>query len=165
MVEFAELYEAFFDKIENDKDFFNYNNVPIEEAMNIAKMRSERYLYEALSTMSLKCTPDKCGKNFIDFDNDGKVLNYDLTYTELDIIASLMYEKYLFREFSKLKAQANRFVTKDFNVFSPANERNSFIAMYERITKANEGLIDSYNSINHSTGNMLTLDYSTIDED
>ena len=165
MVEFENLYEAFFDKIEKDKDFFNYNNVNIEEAMDIAKMRSKRYLCEALSTISLKCTPDKCGKNFTDFDTESEVLNYDLTYTELDIIASMMYEKYLFREFSKLKTQANRFATKDFNVFSPANERNSFMAMYEMIKRENQILIDNYNSINHLTGSMLTLDYSKVDED
>lgn len=164
MVEFDKIYEAFFDKIEKDKDFFNYNNVSVEDALTIAKMRSERYLKEALSAISLKCTPNKCGKNFIDFNEQTKVLNYDLTYTELDIIASMMYEKYLFREFSKLKAQANRFTTKDFNVFSPANERNSFATMYKMIQDENKVLIDSYNSIDHSTGNLLTIDYSNIEE-
>ena len=164
MVEFETLYEAFFDKIEKDKDFFRYNNVPIEYALDIAKMRSNRYLKEALSAISLKCTPDKCGKNFIDFDDKNKVLNYDLSYVEIDIIASVMYEKYLFREFSKLKAQANRFTTKDLNVFSPANERNSFSAMYKLIVQANDVMIDNYNSIDHSTGNTLTLDYSSIED-
>jgi hypothetical protein len=164
MVEFETLYEAFFDKIEKDKDFFSYNNVPIEYALDIAKMRSNRYLKEALSALSLKCTPDKCGKNFIDFDDKNKVLNYDLSYIEIDIIASIMYEKYLFREFSKLKAQANRFTTKDLNVFSPANERNSFSAMYNLIVKANEVMIDNYNSIDHKTGNTLTLDYGNIED-
>jgi len=164
MVEFETLYEAFFDKIEKDKDFFSYNNVPIEYALDIAKMRSNRYLKEALSAISLKCTPDKCGKNFIDFDDKNKVLNYDLSYIEIDIIASVMYEKYLFREFSKLKAQANRFTTKDLNVFSPANERNSFSAMYNLIVQANEVMIDRYNSIDHTTGNTLTLDYSNIED-
>lgn len=164
MVSFETLYEAFFDKIEKDKDFFNYNNVSVDEALNIAKIRSNRYLKEALATVSLKCTPDKCGKNFIDFNDETKTLNYDLTYIELDIIASVMYEKYLFREFSKLKAQANRFTTKDFNVFSPANERNSFNEMFKTIQRGNEVLIDNYKSINHSTGNALTIDYSDIED-
>ena len=165
MVAFETLYEAFFDKIEKDKDFFSYNNVIVEDALKIAKMRSKRYLQEALSTISLKCTPDKCGKNFVDFDDEQEILNYDLTYTELDIVVSVMYEKYLFREFSKLKTQANRFITKDFNVFSPANERNSFVGMYQVIKGENEILIDNYLSIDHSTGNMLSLDYSSIEED
>lgn len=164
MVSFETLYEAFFDKIEKDKDFFSYNNVSVEEALNIAKTRSNRYLKEALSTISLKCTPDKCGKNFIDFNDRRESLNYDLTYTEIDMIASVMYEKYLFREFSKLKAQANRFTTKDFNVFSPANERNSFTEMFKTIQRSNEVLIDNYKSIDHSTGNTLTIDYSDIEE-
>lgn len=164
MVDFETLYLAFFDKIEKDKDFFHYNNVTIAYALDVAKMRSKRYLKEALSTISLKCTPDKCGKNFIDFDEKNEVLNYDLLYTEIDMIASVMYEKYLFREFSKLKAQANRFTTKDLNVFSPANERNSFSAMYQMIRQENEIMIDAYNSIDHSTGNTLTLDYSAIED-
>lgn len=165
MVSFETLYEAFFDKIEKDKDFFNYNNVSLEDALNIAKTRANRYLKEALSTISLKCTPDKCGKNFVDFNDDEQILNYDLTYTELDMIASVMYEKYLFREFSKLKAQANRFTTKDFNVFSPANERNSFIEMYKTIQRENEVMIDGYLSLNHLTGETLSIDYSVIEED
>lgn len=164
MVTFETLYEAFFDKIEKDKDFFSYNNVLVEDALSIAKMRSQRYLKEALSTIALKCTPDKCGKNFVDFDEESENLNYDLTYIEIDMIASMMYEKYLFREFSKLKAQANRFTTKDFNVFSPANERNSFVAMYEIIKRENEVLIDNYKSIDHLTGNALSLDYSSIED-
>ena len=165
MVDFNILYEAFFDKIEKDKDFFSYNNVSEEEALEIAKMRSERYLKEALAVISLKCTPDKCGKNFLDFNDEVKVLNYDLSYIETEIIASVMYEKYLFREFSKLKAQANRFTTKDVNVFSPANERNSFAAMYAAIQNENEILIDNYNSIDYLTGNSLSIDYSNIEED
>lgn len=164
MVDFETVYEAFFDKIEKDKDFFNYNNVSINDASLIAQMRSEKYLKEALSALSLKCTPEKSGKNFIDFDDSNKQLNYDISYIELDLIASMMYEKYLFREFSKLKAQANRFTTKDFNVFSPANERNSFADMYKLIKRENEILIDNYNSINHLTGHTLTLDYSNIED-
>ena len=164
MVTFETLYEAFFDKIEKDKDFFSYNDVIVEDALKIAKMRSKRYLQEALSTISLKCTPDKCGKNFADADDVQEILNYDLTYIELDMIASVMYEKYLFREFSKLKTQANRFIVKDFNVFSPANERNSFTAMYQAIKNDNDVLIDNYLSIDHSTGNTLALDYSTIED-
>ena len=164
MVDFETLYLAFFDKIEKDKDFFSYNNVTIAYALDVAKMRSKRYLKEALATISLKCTPDKCGKNFIDFDDKNEVLNYDLLYTEIDMIASVMYEKYLFREFSKLTSRANRFTTKDLKVFSQANERNSFSEMYQMICKANEVLIDAYNSIDHSTGNTLTLDYSAIED-
>jgi hypothetical protein len=164
MVDFETLYLAFFDKIEKDKEFFQYNNVTVDDALTIAKMRAKRYLQEALSTISLKCTPDKCGKNFIDFDEKNEVLNYDLLYTELDMIASVMYEKYLFREFSKLKARANRFTTKDLKAYSPANERNSFTAMYQVIRKENELMFDTYNSIDHSTGNTLTLDYSAIED-
>ena len=47
MVSFDVLYEMFFDLIEKDKDFFQYNNISIADAMDIAKQRAERYLKEA----------------------------------------------------------------------------------------------------------------------
>ena len=165
MVSFDVLYEMFFDIIEKDKDFFQYNNISVEDAMVIAKQRANRYLKEALSYLSLNCTPDKCGVDFMDFDDNNEVLNGDLKYNELNIIANIMYERYLFREFSKLKAQSNRFTTKDFNVFSPANERASFQNMYERIKNDNEVLIDHYLSIDMKTGYIKTLDYSSIDDE
>ena len=133
--------------------------------MVIAKQRANRYLKEALSYLSLNCTPDKCGVDFIDFDDENEVINEDFKYNELNIIANIMYERYLFREFSKLKAQANRFTTKDFNVFSPANERASFQSMYERIKNDNEVLIDHYMSIDRKTGHIKTLDYSSVDDE
>lgn len=164
MVSFDVLYEMFFDLIEKDKDFFQYNNISIADAMDIAKQRAERYLKEALSYLSLNCTPDNCGINFMDFDNDAKVLNGDFKYNELDIIANVMYERYLFRNFSKLNAQANRFTTKDFNVFSPANERASFVDMYNNIKKSNSILIDRYLSIDNKTGSTKTLNYNSVDD-
>jgi hypothetical protein len=164
MVSYDVLYEMFFDIIEKDKDFFQYNNISVENAMMIARQRANRYLKEALSYLSLHCTPDKCGVNFMDYNDEIEILNGDFLYNELDIIANVMYERYLFRDFSKLKAQANRFITKDFNVFSPANERTSFQNMYECIKNANDVLIDHYLSIDRKTGYTKTLDYSSIDE-
>ena len=164
MVKYDDLFELFFDKIENDKDFFQYNNISMENAMNIAKQRSERYLKEALSKLKLKCPPDKCGIDFLDIDDTEKHLNYEADYITQDMIASIMYERYMYRDFNKLKAQANRFTTKDLNVFSPAKERESFVTMFKQIQSDNDNLIDSYNSINHSTGNLITLKYSDLDE-
>lgn len=164
MVSFDVLYEMFFDLIEKDRDFWQYNNISVEDAIIIAKQRAERYLKEALSYLSLKCTPDKCGIDFMDFNEESKTLNGDFKYNELDIIANVMYERYLFRDFSRLKAQANRFTTKDFNVFSPANERASFLNMYNFVKNNNDVLIDHYLSIDKKTGNTKTLDYSSVDE-
>lgn len=164
MVSYNVLYEMFFDIIEKDKDFFQYNNISAENAMVIAEQRANRYLKEALSYLSLHCPSDRCGLNFMDYDDRKAVLNGDFQYNELNIIANVMYERYLFRDFSTLKAQANRFVTKDFNVFSPANERASFQNMYESVKNANDILIDHYLSIDKKTGHTKTLDYSNIDE-
>ena len=43
-------------------------------------------------------------------------------------------------------------------------ERNSFNEMFKTIQRSNEVLIENYKSIDHSTGNTLTIDYSDIEE-
>lgn len=165
MVSYDTIYEMFFDLIEKDKDFFQYNNISEVDATDIAKQRANRYLKEALSYLSLNCPIDKCGVDFTDFNDEISVINCDFKYNELDIIANVMYERYLFREFSKLRAQANRFISKDFNVFSPANERVSFLNMYKDIKNSVNILIDHYLSIDRETGKSKTLDYSSVDDE
>ena len=80
MISYDMLYEMFFDIIEKDRDFFQYNNISVEDAMVIAKQRAKRYLKEALSYLSLNCTPDKCGVNFMNFDDEAETLNDNFKY-------------------------------------------------------------------------------------
>ena len=175
--EFTEVYEVFFDKIQNDADFFLYNNVDTEEALEIAESRSLGYLKESVSKLVLSCTPDI---DFTDYDLDVFVtvgtppvttlsvpahFNETLTYTEIDILANIMYEMYFDKDMVKLKALANNLSPKDMNVFSPANERRTFIDMVKFLKNENKKMIKAYASRERLTGALKQINYASYDEE
>ena len=64
---FDEFYSRFYDKVENDPDFFDYYNHTSDESMEIAQERAKSYLNEAIDIFTLKCTPTV---NFFDIDTE-----------------------------------------------------------------------------------------------
>ncbi|MGG1663088.1 hypothetical protein [Brevibacillus sp. NRS-1366] len=153
----SSVYDVFFRKIEKDADFFSYNNIEPDEAVEIAKLRVKGYLQEAVSRLTMNGTPDI---DFTDYDADLEVFNVDLTNNEIDLLANIMREKYFEKDQSKLKAFQVRFSPKDLNVFSPANERKTFMDMFDVITKENDRLIAQYCSRDRITGKLKQINYA-----
>ncbi len=154
MVKFQDFYTLFFDRIERDRDFFMYNDIPYDKADEITKERAKSYLMSALAYLFLKCSSDI---NFMNYDIEKEVHNEALTNAEIDLIVSVMVEKYIERDISILKAQSNRFTTKDLNVFSPANERKTFMDMFKQIQDENIKKIKDYESIDRITGKLKSI--------
>lgn len=154
---FDTLYSTFFSMIERDLDFFSYSNVSNDEAIGIARSRAKGYLLEAATKLKLTISSD------IDFnvDVENEKMCDDLTLTEINLVASLMREKYFERDFSLLKAFQLQFSPKDLQVFSPANERKTFMDMFESIKKDNAVLMDNYSSRDRSTGKLKAIDYQS----
>ena len=152
-----EIYKIFWDKIEKDKGFFMYNNVSPELALEIAKERSKALLLEAITRLTLSCTPDV---DFFDFDTELEQFNFDCTHNEIRLLASIMRELFFDRDKSLLKAFEVRFTPSDLNIFSPANERKTFMEMCEEIVKTNNKDIDNYASRNRKTGKLKIIDYA-----
>lgn len=157
-----DIYKIFWDKIEKDREFFEYNNVTLEEALEIAVKRSKSLLIESISRLTLSCSPDI---DFYDYDVDLEQFNFDLYDKEKDLIASIMREKYFDRDKSLLKAFEVRFTPSDLNIFSPANERKTFLDMYNDIVNENNKSISSYDSRDRKTGKLKTIDYSIYFEE
>ncbi|MDR6779347.1 MULTISPECIES: hypothetical protein [Paenibacillus] len=153
---FSSLQTAFFNKIEKDLDFFTYNNVTEEEAMEIALSRSREYLKESLAKLKISCSSDIS----FDYDDNENLLVDDLTPTEIDLVANIMREKYYEKDMSLLKAFQVRFSTKDLQVFSPANERKTFMDMYYGIIEENNKMISQYASRDRMTGKLKSIDFS-----
>lgn len=151
------IIKAFFNKIEKDADFFSYYNVDPTEAVEIASTRAMEYLKEAVSKLTLNCTPDI---DFNDYDEQTKSFNEALTNTEIDLLANLMREQYFEKDLSLLKAFTVRFSPKDLNVFSPANERKTFMDMFKDIMNENRTLIAQYAARDRLTGKLKIIDYS-----
>ncbi len=156
--------QAFFRRIENDKKFFNYYNIDANDAMALASERAYGYLIESLSIISTTCNPD------IDFNNyttcidangyNTGTFNFELTKNEIELLAQLMYERYFNRDFVKLRAFKLEFAPSDLNVFSPANERRTFIDMYDKVKSESISLLDSYKSRDRITNQLKSIDYA-----
>lgn len=160
MTNYELLYQAFFNLIEKDEKYFNYNNVSIEDALIIAKTRAKNYLNESVSKLKLKCTLDID----IQLDNELEVVNVDLTRIEIGLIASLMYERYLFRDTALLKSMVNALTSSDIKLlYAPSNERKTFMDMYKSIKDDNDVSIDDYNSRDRETGKRKLIDYSNFE--
>ena len=98
--------------------------------------------------------------DFNDYDDMLETVTLDCTKTEIDIIANLMFEMYLFRDIAKLKSYETSFTPKDLTVFSSSESRKSFMSMYNEIVSKNINMIDAYNSRDRLTGKRKTVDYT-----
>lgn len=154
---YSDFYDRFFKKIEEDEEFFNYYNLTVDESIALAKERAKTYLQEALAKLTLDSTNDV---NFDDYDDMLETVTLDCTKTEIDIIANLMFEMYMFRDFAKLKSLEVNFTPSDLRVFSPSESRKSFLSMYNDIVAKNINMIDAYNSKDRLTGKRKTVDYT-----
>lgn len=158
---FEKIYEPFFYKIENDNNFFVYYNISQEEALTLAKQRAKSLLIEAIAKLSLSLkNPDI---DFTNYDIDNEIFNVDFTNDEINLIVQVMFERYLERDVVKLKALQMRYAPSDLKVFSPANERSSFLNMKQYVDYELEKLIDRYNSRDRLTGEMKLINYGAFE--
>jgi len=157
MTPYQTFYDLFLNKIVEDAEFFQYNNVPANEAQALAMVKCDIYLQEAFAELTSRCKPD------VDFDNRNdteKVLNIDTTHKENELIAYLMYEKYFEKDMTKLKRLQQYYVGNELNYFSPANERKTFVEMFKYLQDKNTQRIKEYESRDRITGAYKGLEYS-----
>lgn len=159
---FEPILEKFYRKIEKDRDFFAYYNVPLNEAMELAHTQAIGYLYEAIERLTDECSPDV---DFFDYDETILEFNFDVTRKEQGLLTDLMREIYFERDLSTLKAFKLVLSPSDLNVFSPAAERNSFVNMLEKIKSENIAKISQYASVDRITGKKKMINYDSYDED
>ena len=156
---FNEFYSRFYDKVENDTDFFDYYNHTSEESMAIAQERAKSYLNEAIDIFTLKCTPTV---DFFDIDTENDCFNFDVTSREIEIITRIMYSIYLERDISKLKPILNSLSATDIkSLFSPANERKTFESLLDWYKNKTDVLISNYVARDRLTGKRRTIDYES----
>lgn len=157
---FDTIFKVFYDKIEKDEAFFNYYNLTTQEAFDLAQERAESYLIESIVRLTIKCTPDI---DFRNYDLENKVINEDITDIEVEVLANLMFEKYISRDIAKLKAFEVNFTPTDLQVFSPSQSRKSFMDMYKEVKNDNKEMLALYASVDRLTGKKKVLDYSSFE--
>lgn len=147
--------QAFFDQIESDDTFYEYySDLEDDEIQDIADTRANTYINKAISILKSKCEPD------IEFaiDEDADEFEDDLTDAEIQLIGGdLAFEVYIGRDIAKMKTRINTFTSSDLKALhSPANERNSFMAMYKQLQSDNLSKILDYAAKNRITGKFIS---------
>lgn len=154
---FDMLFSRFYDKVENDPDFFEYYNHTDEESMSIAQERAKSYLLEAVDIFTLKCTPSV---DFFDYDKEIGCFNFEVTSREIEILSRIMYSIYLERDISRLKPILNSLSATDIkSLFSPANERKTFENLINWYKERTDTLITNYAARDRLTNQRKTIDY------
>ena len=148
---FDTVYDLFFKRVINDPDFFQYTNVPEAEVLALMETNAFDYMIESISTIKLNSEPEV---DFDDYDTGTEEFNFYMTKTELQLMAGLMFEKFLSRDRAKLRIYNKYFTTNEINMFSPAEERRTFISMLTGLETINVRLLKSYNSRDRLTGSL-----------
>jgi len=154
---FNKLIDRFLRRIEKDRDFFTYYNVDPEEAMSLAYQQATGYIYDAIDLLVDRCTPQI---DFYDYDKEVEHFNFKLTSREIGLLSSLMREVYFDRELSLLKAFQVSLTPNDLRIFSPANERKTFVEMVDGIKADNHNRISKYVAEDRETGLPRLIDYA-----
>lgn len=158
----ALVRQAFYDRIESDKTFFNYyGDLSETEIEDLANERVNTYIREAVVMLKRKCEPS------ITFSMDETTDKFTDTLTSEEILligGDLAFEVYIGREIAKMKTRINTFTSSDLKALhSPANERKSFMDMYESIRAENQVKIADYASRDRSTGKFVSVNVDGVD--
>lgn len=158
---FTEIYPKFLDKVEKDDKFLNYYNLTDEESMAIAIERSKSFLEESVTDLMFKCTPDI---DFADYDEVLEQFTPDLTRNEINLLACIMFEKYVSRDVAMLKVMTTNFTPTDLRVFSASDDRRTFMLMYTQLQSENNKMIGNYASKDRITGKKKGINFSQYED-
>lgn len=155
---FEYLFERFYKRIEKDEEFFQYYNVNISEALQLAHDRAKGCLIDALDRLS---STSNLQVDFSNYDEEVEELGFKTVNKENKLIVDLMFQVYMERDLPLLHAFKINFTPSDLTVFSPANERNSYESFIKRLDDNNIIALDDYKSRDRITGKLKkTINYS-----
>jgi len=155
------IIDAFYRRIEKDREFFNYFNLTDAEALALAKERSLSYMDEALARITLECQPSV---DFSNRDDTTEIFGFNLSKTEIFLVSSLMYQSHLERDITYLKTLNVNYTSTELRVFDPSNARSTFMDMYRTVCDQNETLMDKYKNIDRVTGTYKTVNFNAYDD-
>ncbi|WP_299831228.1 hypothetical protein [uncultured Metabacillus sp.] len=126
------VFDRFIRKLKGDKQFFNYGSELLEsEVDEIINDHLNSLLNRAIDKLYEYGLPDF---DFYDKDDTLQIFNGDLVKQEISLLSDLMYLSYFEEDINKLKAFGLRLRSSEINaLFSPANDRKTFMEMVEKI--------------------------------
>lgn len=159
-----DVYTAFFDRIEEDENFFNYFEIDEVQAMELARERARTYLREACSYLRRHVTLD-FSLNIVADEKDEEVFSTKLTDDEIFLLVDIMLLIYFERGLAKLRPKLNTFAASELKLLhSPANERQTYVALIEAQRNRVDYLIADYYAKDRLTGAAKMISTSIPEE-
>jgi len=136
------IYNGFFKKkLVDDKKYFTYNGVTAEDILELVEEHTYNLMIQAIDEIY------KYGKPQVDLYDKDEVLkqfNVDFIPQEYGLVQKIMYFKYYEEGRNMLNTYGLTFSSKELSVFSPANDRNSFLNMVKQLENDCEQDITNY---------------------
>ena len=154
MTAFADVKNAFYHYIENDVDFFSYFELDEEESMEVAEQRADVLLKEATSYLTRKLIVESV---FSTYDADSECFTAMLTNAEINLLVKCMFLCYLQRDLTKLRTFHGVMTSSDLNLYSPANERKTFVEMTQKYEDDLKIEISEYQMLDRKTGTYIQI--------
>lgn len=169
MTAFKDVIDAFYNYIENDVDFFDYFDLSEEECIEVAGQRAEVLLNEATSYLANKLILANVYSNVIEvteeLQEDGEepetvvhmAFEETLTGAEINLLVKAMFLVYLQRDLTKLRTFHGVMTSSDLNMYSPANERKTFVEMVQKYESDLKIEISEYQMRDRNTGTFVQI--------
>ena len=154
MTAFEDVINAFYHYIENDVDFFNYFDIDEDECMEVAGQRAEVLLIEATSYLSRKMVFESV---FSKYEVDSKEFDETLNLAEINLLVKTMFLMYLQRDLTVLRTFHGVMTASDLNMYSPANERKTFVDMVQKYELDLQVEITEYQMRDRNTGTFVQI--------
>ena len=151
---YAVVTKKFIKKLKGDTSFFNYKNLTEAEIEALVEDHLTSLLNQAIDKIYLYGLPDF---DFYDKDDELQTFNGDLVLQEVSLLTDIMYLTYAEEDRNKLKVLGLTFRSSELNVFSPANERKSFLDMIEKIEMSVVNSISNYLSRDRLTWKLKSI--------
>lgn len=141
---YSDVIELFLDKIEQDTDFFRYDGLSEYETMDIINTRCKNILN--LAIRSLQPMLDETHNiNLLNRDEDLEEFGNDLNDLEIDLISEAMVLEHYNIKKAKLGKINTYLGSSSMKVFSPAEERKSYLQFISQIRADFYEKLDNYN--------------------
>lgn len=154
MTVFEDVINAFFHYIEEDVDFFNYFELDEEECMEVAEQRAGVLLNEATSYLSRAMVVESV---FSTYNADDEAFTEMLTNSEINLLVKAMFLCYLQRDITKLRTFHGVMTSSDLNLYSPANERKTFMNMVQQYEENLKTEISEYQMHDRNAGGFVVI--------
>lgn len=159
-----DVYEVFFDKVEQDKEFFVYFQLDEIQAMEIARERARSYLRDACSYLRRLVTLD-FSLSIVEDEAGVESFANKLTDDEVYLLAEIMMGFHYKRSLAKLLPKLNTFSAAELKLLhSPANERQTYTAMVAQVWANIDRLIADYYAKDRLTGSEKMISVTLPEE-